>query len=158
MWLCLHWSAVLKTELGQRKRLSVYRSIYVLNKSMRSWIRKAETSFQHRVAGISIILEGLGIESLLLHIERTQLEKKKKKRRGSSWGSSGIKLRRPPGHLSISEMSNWVETTGQSQDVLHVSFGLRTPQCSSGRTRKGDQWERRRSGHLCLDCCPYIKD
>ncbi|TWW64247.1 hypothetical protein D4764_03G0012550 [Takifugu flavidus] len=54
---------------------------WVMTESTRSRIQVAEMSFLHRVAGLSLrdrvrsldIREGLGVEPLLLHIERSQL-------------------------------------------------------------------------------------
>ena len=73
-------------------RESIYRSIYVptvtyghklwvMTKRIRSWIQAAKTSFLRRVAGRSVrdrvkrsvTQEELGVEPLLLHIERRQL-------------------------------------------------------------------------------------
>ncbi|TWW73332.1 hypothetical protein D4764_15G0007260 [Takifugu flavidus] len=54
---------------------------WVMTKRTRSWIQAAEMSFLRRVAGLSLrdrvrssdIREELGVEPLLLHIERSQL-------------------------------------------------------------------------------------
>ncbi|TWW64250.1 hypothetical protein D4764_03G0012580 [Takifugu flavidus] len=88
----LNRSIVVKRELSRKARLSIYRLIYipvltyghqrwVMTERMRSRIQAAEMSFLHRVAGLSLrdrvrsldIREGLGVEPLLLHIERSQL-------------------------------------------------------------------------------------
>ncbi|MDG2633017.1 hypothetical protein P7M35_24665, partial [Vibrio parahaemolyticus] len=88
----LNRSVVVKRELSQKVKLSIYRSIYVptltyghelwvVTERMRSRIQAAEMSFLRRVAGLSLrdrvrssdIREGLGVEPLLLHIERSQL-------------------------------------------------------------------------------------
>ncbi|TWW55930.1 hypothetical protein D4764_09G0009800 [Takifugu flavidus] len=88
----LNRSVVVKRELSRKARLSIYRSIYVpvltygrqrwvMTERTRSRIQAAEMSFLRRVAGLSLrdrvrssdIREGLGVEPLLLHIERSQL-------------------------------------------------------------------------------------
>ena len=88
----LYRSVVVKRELSQKARLTVYRSIFVptltyghelwvVTERMRSRIQAAEMSFLRRVAGLSlrdrvrssVILERLRVEPLLLHIERSQL-------------------------------------------------------------------------------------
>ncbi len=85
------WSVRL-TVLSRKAKLSIYRSIYaptltcghelwVLTGRTRSWIQAAELSIFHRVAGCShrdrvrssVTQEDLGVELLLLHIERSQL-------------------------------------------------------------------------------------
>ncbi|MEJ4846145.1 hypothetical protein SKA08_15585, partial [Enterococcus faecium] len=102
----LHWSVVLKIELSVKAKLSIYRSIYVptltyghelwvVTERTRSRIQAAEMSFLRRVAGLSLrdrvrssaIREGLRVEPLLLHIERSQLR----------W--FGHLTRMPPGRL-----------------------------------------------------------
>uniref|UniRef100_A0A8C6LWU7 Reverse transcriptase domain-containing protein n=1 Tax=Nothobranchius furzeri TaxID=105023 RepID=A0A8C6LWU7_NOTFU len=99
-------SVVGKRELSQKARLSIYRSIYVpiltyghelwvMTERTRSRIQAAEMSFLRRVAGLSLrdrvrssdIREGLGVEPLLLRIERSQLR----------W--FGHLVRMPPGRL-----------------------------------------------------------
>ncbi|TWW81619.1 hypothetical protein D4764_01G0014340 [Takifugu flavidus] len=88
----LNRSAVAKKELSRKAKLSFYRSIYVpvltyghqrwvMTERTRSQIQAAEMSFLRRVAGLSLrdrvrsldIREELGVELLLLHIERSQL-------------------------------------------------------------------------------------
>uniref|UniRef100_A0A8C6KY55 Reverse transcriptase domain-containing protein n=1 Tax=Nothobranchius furzeri TaxID=105023 RepID=A0A8C6KY55_NOTFU len=88
----LYRSVVVKRELSQKEKLSIYRSIYVptltyghelwvVTERTRSQIEAAEISFLHRVAGLSlrdrvrssVIREGLGVDPLLLHIKRRQL-------------------------------------------------------------------------------------
>ncbi|TWW77709.1 hypothetical protein D4764_12G0010990 [Takifugu flavidus] len=88
----LNRSVVVKKELSQKAKLSIYRSIWVpvltydhqrwvMTERTRSRIQAAEMSFLQRVAGLSLrdkvrssdIREGLGVEPLLLHIERSQL-------------------------------------------------------------------------------------
>ncbi|XP_049899777.1 uncharacterized protein LOC126389867 [Epinephelus moara] len=85
-------SVVVKRELSQKAKLSIYRSIYapiltyghelwVVTERMRSRVQAAEMSFLRRAAGLSFrdrvrssdIREGLRVEPLLLHIERSQL-------------------------------------------------------------------------------------
>uniref|UniRef100_A0A3Q2GNP4 NACHT domain-containing protein n=1 Tax=Cyprinodon variegatus TaxID=28743 RepID=A0A3Q2GNP4_CYPVA len=88
----LYQSVVVKTELSQKAKPSIYCSIYiptliyghqlwVMTKRMRSRIQAADMSFLHSVSGLSfremmrslVIHGGLKVEPLLLHIERSQL-------------------------------------------------------------------------------------
>uniref|UniRef100_A0A8C6NIQ5 Reverse transcriptase domain-containing protein n=1 Tax=Nothobranchius furzeri TaxID=105023 RepID=A0A8C6NIQ5_NOTFU len=88
----LYRSVVVKRELSQKAKLLIYRSIFVptltyghelwvVTERTRSQIQAAEMSFLRRVAGLSlrdrvrssVIQEGLGVDPLLLHIERSQL-------------------------------------------------------------------------------------
>ena len=88
----LNRSVVVKRELSRKAKLSIYRSIYfpiltyghelwVMTERMRSRVQAAEMSFLRRVAGLSLrdrvrssaIREGLRVEPLLLHVERSQL-------------------------------------------------------------------------------------
>ncbi|KAI3352435.1 hypothetical protein L3Q82_005389 [Scortum barcoo] len=99
-------TAVVKKELSRKAKLSIYRSIYVptltyghelwvMTERTRSRIQAAEMSFLRRVAGrslrdrvrSSVTREELGVEPLLLHIERSQLR----------W--LGHLFRMPPGRL-----------------------------------------------------------
>ncbi|KAK3527587.1 hypothetical protein QTP86_026892, partial [Hemibagrus guttatus] len=91
MW-SMYWSVVVKKELSRKAKLSIYQSIYVptltyghelwvMTERVRSRIQTAEMSFLRRVAGrslrdrvrSSVTREELGVEPLLLHIERGQL-------------------------------------------------------------------------------------
>ncbi|KAJ0002535.1 hypothetical protein NQD34_007684 [Periophthalmus magnuspinnatus] len=102
----LYRSVVVKKELSPKAKLSIYRSIYVptltyghelwvMTERTRSWIQAAEMGFLCRVAGrtlrdrvrSSVTREELGVEPLLLHVERNQLR----------W--LGHLLRMPPGRL-----------------------------------------------------------
>ncbi|KAK3572192.1 hypothetical protein QTP86_025596, partial [Hemibagrus guttatus] len=102
----MYRSVVVKKELSRKAKLSIYQSIYaptltyghelwVLTERVRSWIQAAEMSFLRRVAGRSlrdrvrnsVTREELGVEPLLLHIERGQLR----------W--LGHLFRMPPGRL-----------------------------------------------------------
>ncbi len=88
----MYRSVVVKNELSQKAKLLMYRSIYVptltyghelwvMTERTRSRIQVAEMSFLRRVAGhtlrdrvrSSVTWEELGVEPLLLHIERNQL-------------------------------------------------------------------------------------
>ena len=88
----LNRTVVKKKELSRKAKLSVFRAIFVptltyghevwvMTESIRSQIQAAEMSFLRRVAGISlrdrvrssITRERLGVEPLLLHLERSQL-------------------------------------------------------------------------------------
>ncbi|KAK3523485.1 hypothetical protein QTP86_033979, partial [Hemibagrus guttatus] len=102
----MYRSVVVKKELSRKVKLSIYQSIYVptltyghelwvMTERVRSRIQVAEMSFLRRVAGCSlrdrvrssVSREELGVEPLLLHIERGQLR----------W--LGHLFRMPPGHL-----------------------------------------------------------
>ena len=102
----LCWSAVVKKELSQKAKLSIYLSIYVhtltyvhelwvVTERMRAPIQAAKMSFLCRLVGCylrdrvrsSVTWEELGVEPLLLHIERSQLR----------W--LGHLYQMPPGHL-----------------------------------------------------------
>ena len=88
----LHRPVVVKKELSQKAKLSIYWSFYVPNltyghelwvvtERTRSRIQAAEMGFLRRVSGLSlrdrvrssVIREGLGVEPLLLRIERSQM-------------------------------------------------------------------------------------
>ncbi|KAK3528905.1 hypothetical protein QTP70_012070 [Hemibagrus guttatus] len=88
----MYQSVVVKKELSRKAKLSIYQSIYVptltyghelwvMTERVRSWIQSAKMSFLRRVAGrslrdrvrSSVTREELGVEPLLLHIERGQL-------------------------------------------------------------------------------------
>ncbi|TWW71120.1 hypothetical protein D4764_17G0006030 [Takifugu flavidus] len=100
MW-ALNRSVMVKRELSRKARLSIYRSSYVpvltyghqrwvMTERTRLQIQAAEMSFLRRVAGLSLrdrvrssdIREGLGVEPLLLHIERKRKERRGEERRG----------------------------------------------------------------------------
>nr|XP_049572422.1 uncharacterized protein LOC125965716 [Syngnathus scovelli] len=102
----LYRSVVVKRELSQKAKLSIYRSIYaptltyghelwVVTERTRSRIQVAERSFLRRMSGLSlrdrvgssVIRERLGVESLLLHVERSQIRR------------LGHLIRMPPGRL-----------------------------------------------------------
>ncbi|KAK3516029.1 hypothetical protein QTP70_001869 [Hemibagrus guttatus] len=102
----MYRSVVVKKELSRKAKLSIYQSIYVptltyghelwvMTERVRSRIQAAEMSFLRRVAGrslrdrirSSVTREELGVEALLLHIERGQLR----------W--LGHLFRMPPGRL-----------------------------------------------------------
>ncbi|KAK3544079.1 hypothetical protein QTP86_001145, partial [Hemibagrus guttatus] len=102
----MYRSVVVKKELSRKAKLSIYQSIYaptltyghelwVMNERVRSRIQAAQMSLLRRVAGrslrdrvrSSVTREELGVEPLLLHIERGQLR----------W--LGHLFRMPPGRL-----------------------------------------------------------
>ena len=114
----LNRSVVVKRELSRKAKLSIYRSIYVptltyghelwvMTERTRSRVQAAEMSFLRRVAGLSLrdrvrssdIREGLRVEPLLLHVERSQMR----------W--FGHLMRMPPG---LSGMSYREETEEQT--------------------------------------------
>ncbi|TWW73523.1 hypothetical protein D4764_15G0009170 [Takifugu flavidus] len=91
MW-ALNRSVMVTKELSRKAKLSFFQSIYfpiltyghqrwVMTKRMRSRIQAAEMSFLRRVARLNLrdrvrssdTREELGVELLLLHIERSQL-------------------------------------------------------------------------------------
>ena len=88
----LYWSVMVKRELSRKAKLSFYWSIYVptltygheiwvMTERIRFRIQAAEMGFFRRVAGrslrnwvrSSVTQEELGVEPLLLHIQRRQL-------------------------------------------------------------------------------------
>ncbi|KAK0155354.1 DNA-directed RNA polymerase II subunit RPB1 [Merluccius polli] len=102
----LHGSIVVKRELSRKAKLSIYQSIYVpaltyghelwvMTERTRSRVQAAEMSFLRRVAGLSlrdrvrssVIREELGVDPLLLRVERSQMR----------W--LGHLVRMPPGRL-----------------------------------------------------------
>ena len=102
----LYRTVVVKRELSRSAKLSIYRSIFVptltyghelwvMTERTRSRVQAAEMSFLRRVAGrslrdrvrSSVTREELGVEPLLLHVERSQLR----------W--LGHLFRMPPGRL-----------------------------------------------------------
>ena len=87
MWM-LKQSVMVKREVSQNAKLSIYRSIYVPaltyrhelwveTERMRLWIEAAKRSFLHRVAGLSlrdkVMSSDLWVELLLPHVEKCQL-------------------------------------------------------------------------------------
>ncbi|KAK3517314.1 hypothetical protein QTP70_002959 [Hemibagrus guttatus] len=122
-------SVVVKKELSQKAKPSIYQSIYVptityghelwvMTERVRSRIQAAEMSFLRRVAGrslrdrvrSSVTWEELGVEPLLLHIERGQLR----------W--LGHLFRMPPGHVPGEVFRAC--PTGKTQDTLErLSLG-----------------------------------
>ncbi|KAK0156417.1 Craniofacial development protein 2 [Merluccius polli] len=102
----MHGSVVVKRELSRKAKLSIYQSIYVpaltyghelwvMTERTRSRVQAAEMSFLRRVAGLSlrdrvrssVIREELGVDPLLLRVERSQMR----------W--LGHLVRMPPGRL-----------------------------------------------------------
>ncbi|KAK3552841.1 hypothetical protein QTP86_022544 [Hemibagrus guttatus] len=145
MW-SMYRSVVVKKELSRKVKLSIYQSIYVptltyghelwvMTERVRSRIHAAEMSFLRRVAGrslrdrvrSSVTREELGVEPLLLHIERGQLR----------W--LGHLFRMPPGRLPgevFRASLHREEAPGKTQDTLErlcLSAGLGTPRGPSGR-------------------------
>ena len=102
----IYRTVVTKRELSQKAKLSIYRSVFVptltyghegwvMTERTRSRVQAAEMGFLRRVAGVSlrdrvrssVIREELGVEPLLLRVERSQLR----------W--FGHLVRMPPGRL-----------------------------------------------------------
>ncbi|KAK3565231.1 hypothetical protein QTP86_001041 [Hemibagrus guttatus] len=147
----MYRSVVMKKELSRKAKLSIYQSIYVptltyghelwfMTERVRSRIQAAEMSFLHRGAGCSlrdrvrssVTREGLGVEPLLLHIERGQLR----------W--LGHLFRMPLGRLpgEVFRACHREEAPGKTQDTLErlcLSAGLGTPRGPSGRAG-GSVW------------------
>jgi len=101
---------------------------------MRLRIKAAEMSFLRRVAGLSLrdrvrssdIRRELGVEPLLVHVERSQLR----------WFGHLIGM---PPLRGFPGTSNWEETLGQTQNPLeglYISSGLGTPRDPPGGTRE----------------------
>ena len=114
----LHGSVVVKRELSRKAKLSIYQSIYVpaltyghelwvVTERTRSRVQAAEMSFLRRVAGLSlrdrvrssVIREELGVDPLLLRVERSQMR----------W--LGHLVRMPPGRLPGEVF--WARPTGR---------------------------------------------
>ncbi|KAK3518331.1 hypothetical protein QTP86_003614 [Hemibagrus guttatus] len=117
MW-SMYRSVMVKKELSRKVKLLIYQSIYVptltyghelwvMTERVRSRIQAAKMSFLRRVAGrslrdrvrSSVTREELGVEPLLLHIERGQLR----------W--LGYLFRVPPGRLPVEVF--WAFPTGK---------------------------------------------
>ncbi|KAK3533211.1 hypothetical protein QTP70_013614 [Hemibagrus guttatus] len=142
----MYRSVVVKKELSRKAKLSIYQSIYaptltyghelwVMTERVRSQIQVVEMSFLRRVAGRffrdrvrrSVTREELGVEPLLLHIERGQLRWLGHLFLDASWTSP---WRGVPG------MPHREEAPGKTQDTLErlcLSAGLGTPWGPSGR-------------------------
>ena len=88
----LHRSVVLKRELSKKAKLAIFRSIFVpiltygheswaMTERMRSRVQASEMRFLRRIEGVTLldkvsntnVHKSLGVESLLLRIERSQL-------------------------------------------------------------------------------------
>ncbi|KAK0142203.1 hypothetical protein N1851_020089 [Merluccius polli] len=97
----LHGSVVVKRELSRKAKLSIYQSIFVpaltyghelwvVPERTRSRVQAAEMSFLRTVAGLSlrdrvrssVIREELGIDPLLLRVERSQARPTGRRPRG----------------------------------------------------------------------------
>ncbi|KAK3556663.1 hypothetical protein QTP70_011925 [Hemibagrus guttatus] len=167
----MYQSVVVKKELSQKAKLSIYQSIYVptltyghelwvMTERVRSRIQAAEMSFLRRVAGrslrdrvrSSVTREEGGVEPLLLHIEREQVE--------VAWASvldaSGTS---PWG--GIPGMPHCEEAPGKTQDTLERLCrwaGLGTPRGPSERAG-GSVWgegaERSGRGLTCASREPF---
>uniref|UniRef100_A0A8D0CHB3 Reverse transcriptase domain-containing protein n=1 Tax=Scleropages formosus TaxID=113540 RepID=A0A8D0CHB3_SCLFO len=162
----LYRSVVVKRELSRKAKLSIYRSIYVptltyghelwiMTERMRSRIQAAEMSFLRRVAGrtlrdrvrSSVTREELGVEPLLLRIERSQLRWLGHLGSGCLLDASlgrcsglvplGGGLGADPGHVGETMSPGWPGNA--------LGFPQRNWRRCAGRGR---------SGVLCSDCCP----
>ncbi|KAK3532938.1 hypothetical protein QTP70_003794 [Hemibagrus guttatus] len=117
----MYRSVVVKKELSRKVKLSIYQSIYVptLTYGHELWVMTER--------------EELGVEPLLLHIERGQLR----------W--LGHLFRMPPGRLPGEVFRAC--PTGKTQDTLerlYLSAGLGTPRGPSGKSWR--KWLGRGSG------------
>ncbi|PWA16488.1 hypothetical protein CCH79_00004565, partial [Gambusia affinis] len=99
-------SVVVKRELSQKAKLSIYRSIYIptLIFGHELWVMTERTKSRIQAAKLdgvrsSVIQEGLRVEPLLLHVERNQLR----------W--LGHLVRMPPGRLPGEVF--WARPTGR---------------------------------------------
>ncbi|KAK3508838.1 hypothetical protein QTP70_009889 [Hemibagrus guttatus] len=154
----MYRSVVVKKELSRKAKLSIYQSIYVptltyghelwvMTERVRSRIQAAEMSFLRRVVGrslrdrlrSSVTREELGVEPLLLHIERGQLR----------W--LGHLFQMPPGCLPgevYRACPTGKKAPGKTQDTLErlcLLAGLGTPRGPSGRAG-GSVWGE--GGHV----------
>ncbi|TWW81034.1 R2DM Retrovirus-related Pol polyprotein from type II retrotransposable element [Takifugu flavidus] len=161
----LHRSVVVKRELSRKAKLSIYRSIFVptltyghelwvMTERTRSRVQAAEMSFLRRVAGLSLrdrvrssaIREELGVELLLLRVERSQM------------GWLGHLVRMPP-DASLVRCSGHVPPVGDPRgDPGHVgeTMSLDWPGNAWGSLRMSwRRWlGRGKSGLLSLGCYP----
>ena len=154
-----------RRELSQKARLSIYQSIFiptlnygyklwVVTERMRSQIQAADISFLHRVAGLSlrhrvrgsVIWKGLGVESLLLHIERSQLRWFRLLVRRAPGRGPWVVIRACP---SSRRIQSRLRTCWRYYVSIYIciSVSLGRPQCSLWGARGGDRGER--SGPLC---------
>ncbi|TWW73429.1 hypothetical protein D4764_15G0008230 [Takifugu flavidus] len=161
----LHRSVVVKRELSRKAKLSIYRSIFVptltyghelwvMTERTRSRVQAAEMSFLRRVAGLSLrdrvrssaIREELGVESLLLRVERSQM------------GWLGHLVRMPPGRLPGEVFRACPSGKRPRGDPGHVgeTMSLDWPGNAWGSLRMSwRRWlGRGKSGLLSLGCCP----
>ncbi|TWW63621.1 hypothetical protein D4764_03G0006290 [Takifugu flavidus] len=124
----LHRSIVVKRELSQKAKFSIYQStfiptltygheLWVMTERTSSRVQAAEMSFLRRVAGLSLrdrvrssaIREELGVEPLLLRVERSQMR----------W--LGHLVRMPPGCLPGAVFTGHVPPLGDPrEDPGHV--------------------------------------
>ncbi|KAK3522195.1 hypothetical protein QTP70_027689 [Hemibagrus guttatus] len=160
----MYRSDVVKKELSQKAKLLIYQSIYVptltyghklwvMTERVRSRIQVAEMSFLRRVVGrslrdsvrSSVTWEELGVEPLLLHIERGQLR----------W--LGHLFRMPPGRLP-GEVFRACPTGKRTQGRPRTRWRDYVSRLAWERLGVRKSWRkclgRGRSGHPCLDCCP----
>uniref|UniRef100_A0A8C6W0Z1 Reverse transcriptase domain-containing protein n=1 Tax=Nothobranchius furzeri TaxID=105023 RepID=A0A8C6W0Z1_NOTFU len=161
----LYRSVVVKRELSQKAKLSIYRLIYVptltyghelwvVAERTRSRIQAVEMSFLRKVAGlslrdrvrISVIREGLGVDPLLLHIERSQMR----------W--LGHLVRMPPGRLP-GEVFRALPTGRRLKGRPRTRWRDYVSHLARERLgiprRSWPKWlGRRKSGPLALGYCP----
>ncbi|KAK3510626.1 hypothetical protein QTP70_011883 [Hemibagrus guttatus] len=148
----MYRSVVVKKELTQKAKLSIYQSIYVptltydhelwvMTERVRSRIQVAEISFLRRVAGhslrdrvrSSVTWEELGVEPVLLHIEKGAVEVA----RASVSDASGTSPWR-----GVPGMPHRKEAPGKTHDTLEslcLSADLGRPRGPSGRAG-GSVW------------------
>ncbi|TWW73543.1 hypothetical protein D4764_15G0009370 [Takifugu flavidus] len=141
----LHQSVVVKRELSQKAKLSIYHSIFVptltyghelwvMTERTRSRVHAAEMSFLQRVAGLSLrdrvrssaVREELGVEPLLLRIERSQMR----------W--LGHLVRMPPGRLPGEVFRTYSETPHR----VHLVVVFAIPSDRNIRKKEHEKLER----------------
>ncbi|KAK3566846.1 hypothetical protein QTP86_004550 [Hemibagrus guttatus] len=158
----MYRSVVVKKELSRKAKLSIYQSIHVptltyghelwvMTEKVRSRIQAAEMSFLRRVVGrslrdrvrSSVTREELGVEPLLLHIERGQLR----------W--LGHLFRMPPGHLP-GEVFRACPTGKRPQGRPRTHWRDYVSRLAWERLGVPPEELEEGSGERdpCLDCCP----
>ncbi|KAK0134738.1 putative uncharacterized transposon-derived protein F52C9.6 [Merluccius polli] len=156
----LHGSVVVKRDLSRKAKLSIYQWIFVpaltyghelwvVTERTRSWVQAAEMSFLRKVAGLSlrdrvrssVIREELGVDLLLLRVERTQMR----------W--LGHLVRMPPGRLPGEVFRARPTGRRPGEDPGHAgeTMSLDWPRKASGSSGKSwTKWLGRGYTVVCL--------
>ncbi len=164
MW-ALYQTIVVKRELSQKAKLSIYQLIYVptptcghelwvVTERMRSQMQGAEMSFLHRVSGLcfrdkvrsSDTWRELGVEPLLLRVKRSQLR----------WFRQVIRILL---EAFLWRFSGHVQLVGDPRlDPKHaggITYLIRAGTASGSPQRSCKILQGRvTSGTACLACCP----